>query len=87
MGDVGEGGQRADADILLVVNADAAHSVDPINGDQGLARPAARTDLDQHVTAARDDLGFRMRLAQGNGLFHRICFINLIQIIHLAYPP
>jgi len=69
-GDVGEAGQGADADVLILVDAHAPQLVQPVDGDQLCAGALALAHLYQHIAAAGDDLRFRMLQPQRHRVFH-----------------
>ncbi len=56
----------------VVVHGDAAHLVQPVDGDQLLSGPLALAHLHQHVGAAGDDLRLGMLQTQGHGIFHAV---------------
>ena len=85
--DVGKARQRADADVSVLVDADAAHGVDAVDGDELRPGTLALAHLHEHVRAACDDLRLRMLQTQGDGLFHGMRLIERFHIIHGRFPP
>ena len=70
VGNVGEAGQAADTDVLLLVDGDAPHLVALLDGDQSLSGPLALAHLHQHVGAAGDDLCLGMLQTKAHGILY-----------------
>ena len=83
---MGKGRQRADADRLVFVKADAAQGVDAVDAHQLRARAPALANLHQHVAAPGDDLRLGMLQQQADGFLHAPRFIQGFDIIHFAAP-
>ena len=63
-----EGGETADAEVLLVIQGHAPHFPAALDADEGLSGPLALPHLHQHVGASGDDLGLGMLQPQADGV-------------------
>ncbi len=86
-GDMGEAGERADAQSAAAVHGDAADLIQGLDGDQLRTCPFAFPHLHQHVGAAGDDLGVRMGQTEGYGVCYAFCLIQGFHVIHMVGPP
>ena len=81
-----EGREASDADGLVFVHADAADFIQTLNRNQFFSRALSLSHLHENVRAARDDLGFRVRKAQLDGVLNACRFIERFHIIHSLVP-
>ena len=71
-----EGGETADAEVLLLIQRHAPHFTTALNTDKGLSGPLALPHLHQHVGAAGDDLGLGMLQPQADGVLYAFRLIE-----------
>ena len=75
-GDVAEGGETADAEVLLLVQGHAPHFPAALDADEGLSGPLALPHLHQHVGASGDDLGLGMLQPQADGVLDALGLVE-----------
>ena len=75
-GDVAEGSETADAEVLLLIQRHASHFMAALNTDKGLSGPLALPHLHQHIGAAGDDLGLGMLQPQTDGVLYAFRLIE-----------
>ena len=75
-GDVAEGGETANAEILLLIQGHTPHFAASLDADEGLSGPLALPHLHQHVGASGDDLGLGVLQPQADGVLDALGLVE-----------